>query len=72
MQVLVAYPGLTWTQPAKPQYPTPESIPLFANQLIMGSRGTPTVPLLIGQGANGELEGTSPSPTFGPGERIDV
>ena len=72
---LGAYPGLTWTQLALPQYPTPESIPVFvniANQLIMGSRGTPTVPLLIGQGANGVLEGTQPSPTFGPGDGVMV
>jgi hypothetical protein len=75
VQVLGAYPGLTWTQLAKPQYQTPESIPLFvniANQLIMGSRGTPTVPLFIGQGADGQLEGTSPSPTLGPGDGVMV
>jgi hypothetical protein len=74
VQVLGAYPGLTWAQLAKPQYQTPESIPLFvniANQLIMG-RGTPTVPLFIGQGANGVLEGTSPSPTLGPGDGVMV
>ena len=29
-----------------------------ANELIMGTGGTPTIPLFIGQGANGELEGT--------------
>ena len=32
-------PGLTWSQLAKPQYPTPESIPVFvrtANKLIVG------------------------------------
>jgi hypothetical protein len=44
----------------------------ISNQLIMGSRGTPTVPLLIGQGAYGVLEGTQPSPTFGPGDGVTV
>ncbi|MGB6764106.1 lipase family protein [Mycobacterium sp.] len=55
------YSGLTWKKLAKPKYPTPESIPLYAdcvNDLIMGTGGTPTIPLFIGQGANGELEGT--------------
>jgi hypothetical protein len=49
-------PGLTWSQLAKPQYPTPETIPVFvrtANKLIVGRTGTPTVPLLIGQGNGG-------------------
>ena len=59
--------GLKWKDLAKPQYPTPESIPLYVecvNKLIMGTGGdphgatTPTIPLFIGQGANGELEGT--------------
>jgi hypothetical protein len=55
------YSGLTWKKLAKPKYPTPESIPLYVdcvNDLIMGTGGTPTIPLFIGQGANGELEGT--------------
>ena len=55
-------PGLTWSELAKPQYPTPESIRVFvrtANKLIVGRTGTPTVPLLIGQGNGGEeFEGT--------------
>jgi hypothetical protein len=55
------YSGLTWKKLAKPKYPIPESIPLYVdcvNDLIMGTGGTPTIPLFIGQGANGELEGT--------------
>jgi hypothetical protein len=75
-QVLSAYPGLTWTQLAKPQYPTPESVPVYvkvANELIMGSRGTPTAPLFIGQGAGGELEGTSADkPGIGQGDGVMV
>jgi hypothetical protein len=75
-QVLGQYPGLTWTQLAKPQYPTPESIPIYVktvNQLIMGSGGTPTTPLLIAQGALGELEGTSGTkPGIGEGDGVMI
>lgn len=61
VDVLGHYPGLTWKKLAKPKYPNPESIPLYVqcvNDLIMGTGGTPTIPLFIGQGAYGELEGT--------------
>ena len=55
------YWRLKWTDVVIPEYPTPESLPLFvrlANKLIMGTGGTPTIPLFIGQGANGIPEGT--------------
>ncbi len=70
-------PGLTWAELAKPQYPTPETIPVFvrtANQLIMGREGTPTVPLLIGQGNGGEeLEGTPGNKAgIGPGDGVMI
>jgi secretory lipase len=75
-EVLAAYPGLTWAQLAKPQYATPESVPIYvkvANQLIMSSGGTPTIPLFIGQGANGELEGTpGTKPGIGPGDGVMI
>jgi Secretory lipase len=61
VNVLGQYPGLKWQDLVSHEYPTPESLPLFvqcANKLIMGTAGTPTIPLFIGQGANGELEGT--------------
>jgi hypothetical protein len=61
INVLGRYPGLRWADLVIPEYPTPESLPLYvtcANKLIMGTGGTPTIPLFIGQGANGELEGT--------------
>ncbi|MCV7328699.1 lipase family protein [Mycobacterium cookii] len=61
VDVLGRYRGLTWQKLIIPGYPTPESLPLYvkhANQLIMGTRGTPSIPLFIGQGANGVLEGT--------------
>ncbi len=76
VEVLGRYPGLTWEQIAKPQYQTPESIPIYdhvANQMIMGTGGTPTAPLLIAQGANGELEGTSgDQPGIGPGDGVMI
>ncbi len=75
-EVLAQYPGLTWAQLAKPEYPTPESIPVYVhtvNQLIMGTGGTPTVPLFIGQGALGELEGTPGNkPGIGEGDGVMI
>jgi hypothetical protein len=75
-EVLGKYPGLTWAQLAKPEYPTPESIPVYVetvNQLIMGTGGTPSVPLQIAQGAFGELEGTSGSkPGIGEGDGVMI
>jgi hypothetical protein len=74
--VLGEYPGLTWTQVAKPQYPTPEDVPFYVNvvnRLIMGTGGTPSIPLYIGQGADGELEGTSGStPGIGKGDGVMI
>ncbi|MCW2758941.1 MAG: secretory lipase family protein [Nocardioidaceae bacterium] len=74
--VLGAYPGLTWKQLAKPEYATPESVPAYvnaANQLIMGTGGTPNAPLFIGQGDRGELEGTPAGAAgIGPGDGVMV
>jgi hypothetical protein len=70
------YPGLTWAQLAKPAYAQPESVPEYvhaANQLIMGTGGTPSAPLFIGQGAGGELEGTpGDTPGIGPGDGVMI
>ncbi len=70
------YSGLTFAQLTKPQYQTPESIPVYdqlANQLIMGTGCTPTTPLLIDQGANGTLDGTSNTqPGIGPGDGVMI
>ncbi|HEY2715824.1 MAG TPA: lipase family protein [Solirubrobacterales bacterium] len=75
-EVLGQYSGLTWTQLAKPEYPTPESVPLYVevvNKLIMGTGGTPTVPLQITQGAFGELEGTAGNkPGIGEGDGVMI
>lgn len=59
---------LNWARLAKPEYSKPEDIPLYVetvNKLIMGTGGTPTIPLFIGQGTGGELEGT-------PGDKPDI
>jgi hypothetical protein len=71
------YPGLKWTDLAKPEYPTPESVPEYvhaANQLIMGTApGAPGHPLFIGQGAAGELEGTpGDKPGIGRGDGVMI
>ena len=74
--VLGAYPGLTWAKLAKPAYATPESIPIYVrsvNKLNLGSRGTPTIPMFIGQGANGVLEGTpGDKPGIGKGDGVMI
>jgi hypothetical protein len=76
VNVIAQYPGLTWAQIAKPEYPTPESIPVYVhtvNQLIMGTGGTPTTPLEIAQGALGELEGTvGDKPGIGEGDGVMI
>ncbi len=74
--VLGQYPGLTWAKMTKPEFSTPESVPIYVttvNKLIMGSYGTPSSPLFIGQGANGQLEGTKPGPEgIGGGDGVMV
>lgn len=76
LRVLGAYPGLTWAQLAGPRYKNPQSVPAYVrivNQLIMGRRGTLAVPLFIGQGANGPLEGTPGNlPGIGAGDGLMV
>ena len=76
VNVLGQYPGLKWEDLFSPEYPTPESLPLYvecANKLIMGTGGTPTAPLFVGQGANGELEGTpGDKPGIGAGDGVMI
>ncbi|WIM87467.1 lipase family protein [Candidatus Mycobacterium wuenschmannii] len=76
VDVLGQYDGLTWSDLVVPEYPTPEQVPVYvrcANQLIMGTGGTPTIPLFIGQGAHGELEGTpSDQPGIGAGDGVMI
>jgi Secretory lipase len=74
--VLGQYPGLTFAQLVKPQYANPASIPVLVkveNELNAGSLGSPTIPMFIGQGANGILEGTPGNkPGIGPGDGVMV
>jgi Secretory lipase len=76
VNVLGRYWGLTWADLVSPAYPTPESLPLYvmvANKLIMGTGGTPTIPLFIGQGANGDLEWTpGDKPGIGAGDGVMI
>ncbi len=76
VNVLGQYPGLKWRDLVSPEYPTPESLPIYvhsANKLIMGTGGTPTIPLFIGQGANGALELTPGNkPGIGPGDGVMI
>jgi hypothetical protein len=75
-EVLGAYPGLTWKKMTKPEYADPASIPIFVttvNQLNLGARPSPTVPMFIGQGTGGELEGTSGAQAgIGPGDGVMI
>jgi hypothetical protein len=67
---------LTWKDLVIPEFPTPGSLPLFvtlANQLIMGTGGTPTIPLFIGQGTGGDLEFTPGNkPGIGAGDGVMI
>jgi hypothetical protein len=76
INALGAYPGLTFADLVLPQYANPDTIPIYvaaANQLIMGTRGTPAEPLLIDQGANGALDGTAANtPGIGAGDGVMV
>lgn len=70
------YTGIKWTDLAKPEYATPESIPAYvatANKLIMSTGGTPTTPQFIGQGADGTSEGTpNDKPGIGAGDGVMI
>jgi hypothetical protein len=74
--VLGQYPGLTFAQLVKPRYANPASIPVLVkveNELNAGSLGSPAIPMFIGQGANGTLEGTPGNkPGIGPGDGVMV
>ncbi len=75
-EVLYKYPGLTWEQLVKPEYADPTSVePLMAvaRRINLGEAPTPTVPLFIGQGANGIPEGTpGDKPGIGPGDGVMI
>ncbi len=76
VNVLGQYPGLKWSDFVKPAYPRPENIQAYvinANKVIMGTGGTPKIPMLIGQGTGGELEGTpGDKPGIGKGDGVMI
>ena len=76
INVLGQYPGLTFAQLVKPRYANPASIPVLVkveNELNTGSLASPTIPMFIGQGANGTLEGTPGNkPGIGPGDGVMI
>jgi hypothetical protein len=70
------YPGLTFAQLVKPRYANPASIPTLVrveNKLDAGLAGSPTIPMFMGQGADGVLEGTPGNkPGIGPGDGVMI
>ena len=74
-QVLGAYPGLTWQKLALPAYPEPEDLPIYvtlADKLDMGRQPAPAIPMFMGQGAGGALEGSPPVRGIGAGDGVMV
>jgi hypothetical protein len=76
VNALGQYPGLTFAQLVKPRYANPDSIPVLVkveNKLDAGLAGSPTIPMFMGQGADGILEGTPGNkPGIGPGDGVMV
>jgi len=73
MNVLGQYPKVTWQGIVKPAYWDRTKVPEYVtsvNKLIMGTGGTPTIPLQIGQGTGGIWEGTKTSPVYGKGDGV--
>lgn len=74
--VLFQYPTFSWDKLVKPAYSNPNSVSAYVNavnKLNLGSAPTPTVPGYIGQGAAGELEGTSGNkPGIGRGDGVMI
>jgi hypothetical protein len=76
LQALGSKPGLTWKKMTKPEYDNPANVPVFVttvNKLNLGKRPSPTIPMFIGQGKSGNLEGTQGNkPGVGPGDGVMV
>jgi hypothetical protein len=71
--VLGQYTNVTWKDLVKPEYQDRTKIPEYVmavNKVIMGTGGTPSIPLQIGQGTGGTLEGTKVSPLWGKGDGV--
>lgn len=69
------YPSLRWRDIARPEYPTPASVPMLRkvmDDINMGRGAVPDVPMFIFQGAGGYFEGTPEHPVYGPGDGVMV
>jgi len=71
--VLGQYGKVTWKDLVKPEYQDRTKIREYVeavNAVIMGTGGTPEIPLQIGQGTGGTWEGTKESPVWGKGDGV--
>ncbi|KGM41125.1 triacylglycerol lipase [Aquabacterium sp. NJ1] len=71
--VLGQYGNVTWKDLVVPEYQDRTKLLEYvnaANKVIMGTGGTPSIPLQIGQGTGGIWEGTQPSPKWGKGDGV--
>lgn len=71
--VLGQYRDVTWKDLVKPEYQDRTKIKEYVeavNKVIMGTGGTPEIPLQIGQGTGGVWELTKPSPLWGAGDGV--
>ncbi|MBA4110212.1 MAG: triacylglycerol lipase [Leptothrix sp. (in: Bacteria)] len=71
--VLGQYGKVTWKDLVKPEFQDRTKIPEYVaavNTVIMGTGGTPEIPLQIGQGTGGIWEGTKTSPIWGKGDGV--
>ncbi|HET8695080.1 MAG TPA: lipase family protein [Aquabacterium sp.] len=73
VNVLFQYPNTYWKDIVKPEYADRTKLKPYVdavNKIVMGTGGTPTIPMFIGQGTGGELEGTPASPIWGKGDGV--
>ena len=75
VEAAARYPGLHWSDIAKPEYPTPESAPevkKVIDEINLGNASTPQVPMFMGQATGGFWEGTPNTGSQGAGAGIMV
>lgn len=74
--VFLQFPGVTWQDIARPEYPDPNMVPEYvdvANKINMGQAPIPSIPMFVAQASNGILEGTVPGPAgIGTGDGVMV
>lgn len=76
LNAYLQYPGLTFAQLMKPEYSDPTLIPGLSdilNDINLGERPSPTVPLFLAQATLGIVEGTpSNRPGIGAGDGVMI